>query len=669
MTQLVLVLRFGLALVYVAAALGKFVGPGSAHELAESFKLQGRLAVAVRALPLAELALAGGLVLGVTARGAGVASCVLLLVFSAFVVRNLRQGRQGDCHCFGKFHSSKIGWPMLGRNALLLVASALIVVSGKQPGGASLHSIWLGSAFVAVAVCGLTIARIRYARAADRRRLVNGTVQPAGGGDLSQRALLVFVAPGCGPCEALLSSLGQSWNGVTAATLWIVASRPEDFDPELLAGVSSDSVLADEDGSLASRYGIDATPSAVALAAHTRDVEAVAVGAGAVERLVGQVAEPVAVLEHMPSPAVLLESVGQHLPGRMGLSRRQITAGGLGWLFAMLVPTSGMAKDLWARASRARGVRCPSCGTCTLCDMQSATGTKVTCRPCKIKCTAKSVCSKYANELPAYQAIASHLLGNGFRQSNDPVALGLSQRGKLVVLSTVTEFTSSSPQTPKATLVYGLTNTDQYAAAYLRDRKGKAVSVVTTNATGQAVATVVPATASTTKGSKRSPDLSTTDASSRTKAVAADAGCPAKCRVAVATFTALAKLAAELAWASTPEGALLAAATYMLTTPLTLAGQFGLSKGAGTTIAALRAASLLDGVIDGLAAWDSSTYWGMICDELCSWSLYAQCSYGGHYDSLAACAKDCPESLKYQAPCLVYVTEPGARADVYLGRF
>jgi hypothetical protein len=673
-TSFVLMLRLGLALLYVVAAVGKLLSRQSARQLAESFRLEGRLAVVVRALPLAELALAGGLVFGVTARGAGVASCLLLVVFSMFVVRNLRQGRAEECHCFGKFHRSRIGWPMLLRNGLLAIASALIAAWVRHPGATSLFGgsavagggAWLGGALVAAVAGWLTIVRIRRARAANRESPAIAGAQSPGVGDLSREALLVFVRPGCGPCEALMRSLRRWWNDVEGAQLRIVVNHPPDLGSELLADLPADSVVIDEDESLAHRYGIDATPSAVVLAAHTGTVKTVAVGLDQVERLVRQVVDPAALRESDAEHVRLEERLARWRLGPLALTRRQIAAGGLGWLFAMLLPASGVARGLTGRASTGRGVRCPSCGKCTICQTKSGKK-KLACRPCREKCSARRLCAGYANKFASYRSIAAYLESNGFTQSKDPVALGLEHRqGKLEFFGTYTEFTSSSSKTPKAILVYGLTNNNQFATAALLDRGGRGVSVVTTNASGQAVATQLPTGSSAAPGSNGSPTPTRADAFSGRPAVAAGGpGCADRCKLAYGYLAAT----AVILGASDPAAPVFLLGMYLLTTTMSLAGKPDsyLATGTNVLVAAVRMKDVFDALASGGGILGKLGM-GSLCDEVCSWELEGCCSYGGGcWNSLGTCASKCPESLAHQAPCLVYVSQNGKR--VYLGRF
>ena len=126
------VLRLTLAMVYAAAAFGKLLSPRSTPLLLETFRLSPRLKLAVQALPALELTVAGALLVARTSRIAAAVSCLLLVLFSALVVRNISQGLAGTCNCFGRLHSSRIGWSTVVRNMVLISASALIAVPSDQ---------------------------------------------------------------------------------------------------------------------------------------------------------------------------------------------------------------------------------------------------------------------------------------------------------------------------------------------------------------------------------------------------------------------------------------------------------------------------------------------------------------------------------------------------------
>ena len=126
------VLRLAVATVYAAAAIGKLLTQRSTGLLLEAFQLSPRLRPAVNALPALELAVAGALIFPQTSRVTAAASCLLLVFFCALVARQMSRGLAGDCNCFGRLHSSKIGWSTVVRNAILISASALVAVASSQ---------------------------------------------------------------------------------------------------------------------------------------------------------------------------------------------------------------------------------------------------------------------------------------------------------------------------------------------------------------------------------------------------------------------------------------------------------------------------------------------------------------------------------------------------------
>ncbi len=76
-------------------------------------------------VPFVELAL-GSLLVGRVAPGivAWVAIGVLV-VFTLFLVRRIRQGRRPPCACFGGFSSKPIGWSHVARNVAFMAVGVL----------------------------------------------------------------------------------------------------------------------------------------------------------------------------------------------------------------------------------------------------------------------------------------------------------------------------------------------------------------------------------------------------------------------------------------------------------------------------------------------------------------------------------------------------------------
>ncbi len=156
MSAALLILRLGLAAVFLLAALGKLARPGATAATLADFGVPRRLCrPGALALPAVELATAALLVPDATVRwGAGLA-LALLVGFSAVVGRSLRRGERPDCNCFGAVASAPVGPRTLFRNAGLGSVAAILVVGGP---GASLASIGgADAATVAVVAAGVAL--------------------------------------------------------------------------------------------------------------------------------------------------------------------------------------------------------------------------------------------------------------------------------------------------------------------------------------------------------------------------------------------------------------------------------------------------------------------------------------------------------------------------------
>ena len=537
-------LRLALAGVFAAAAIGKLLTARGTDLLLETFQLNRRLRPAVNALSVLELAVAGALLFPQTARVAAAASCLLLGLFCALVARNIKRGLTGTCNCFGKLHSSKIGWSTVVRNVILISAGALVVVASSQ---SRLSSLWnvltrprpnlLLLVTVGVISGCLVVWFVRGLSQPQR------AVEPTGEGaldkssgtfarrsgttldpasvqvisldgrvttladrlDAGSRNILVFIDPACGPCRSLLADLQNSWRYMTDR-LVLVTRGPLDLNRELLAGFPEDRSVVDDDDNLMIRYGVLATPSAVVLSASDARPEALVVGPEAIRGLTSRPAARAGAPSSARSGGRLGEPSGQVPDGVLSplkfslqsiLSRREtLTAGLSAGVFATVLTRLGRTTDLTAKLVSTAGqkVQCPTCGACMICEAPAAGSRpkELVCRPCKQKCTANDLCVNYANKLPAYLSIHAYLLSQGFSQNGEPTALGLQQNGTLSFIGTNTVFTGKSSASPNALLMYTLTNTAGTASAAIFNSEGKITSVVATNSAGQVVAIDVP---------------------------------------------------------------------------------------------------------------------------------------------------------------------------------
>lgn len=84
------------------------------------------LSLASLALPAAEIGIATALSIPSKRRPGAMAGIGLLCVFNIAIATNLALGRKLDCGCFGRRIHQEIGWPMVGRNIILIFACELI---------------------------------------------------------------------------------------------------------------------------------------------------------------------------------------------------------------------------------------------------------------------------------------------------------------------------------------------------------------------------------------------------------------------------------------------------------------------------------------------------------------------------------------------------------------
>lgn len=254
-----------------------------------------------RVAPWAEVAL-GLWLLVATGAGLVLVAFLVLVLFTGYlvlVVRALRGPEPADCGCFGAIGDSRVTRVTVWRNALLVLAALLTVVAGFRDVGVLIDLrlegvwAWLAGALLAVAVAVLVTWRSPAAATTTGARMAS-----LGGVDehgeyvrapvpraqvlteddrlvlLDQEArraahLLVFLSPGCGPCQRL-APLVAGWQeqlapvvvrAVLVASRDVLVALPDLegrawFDPHGLAreafGVGTPSaVLLGTDGELA----------------------------------------------------------------------------------------------------------------------------------------------------------------------------------------------------------------------------------------------------------------------------------------------------------------------------------------------------------------------------------------------------------------------------------
>lgn len=83
-------------------------------------------------LPWAEVALGAVLVAGVAAPWPAIVAAVVLLAFSIFIARRLRDGARPACACFGAHSDRPLGVRHLIRNAGFVALAAVAALAGQD---------------------------------------------------------------------------------------------------------------------------------------------------------------------------------------------------------------------------------------------------------------------------------------------------------------------------------------------------------------------------------------------------------------------------------------------------------------------------------------------------------------------------------------------------------
>jgi len=301
--------RVSLAGVFTVAGVGKLLDlPGSRRTMA-AFGLPPKLAArAGTVLPFVELAVAAALILEPTARWGGVAALGLLLVFVGGITNSLARGRTPDCNCFGQLSAKPIGYRTLLRNAALAALAVVVVGVGAGSsllawtgGGAVVDAIAIVAVLclIGAAMAGWRLWRdkqgVEAALVSLRRQMGmlppglpvgmrapgfelsdvrGGTVTLSGLCARGRPVVLLFMSPGCGPCDRLLPELAR-WSTALAdrVTFAVISNGGPDREEiaEQLRATAGDVItLVQEVQEVADTYRVVATPTALVVSATGR---------------------------------------------------------------------------------------------------------------------------------------------------------------------------------------------------------------------------------------------------------------------------------------------------------------------------------------------------------------------------------------------------------------
>ncbi len=338
MDIVLLAVRLGLAIVFVVAGVAKLADPSGSRQSLQAFGVPRSLIPSgAVALPILEIVLALGLLPSSTAWFASIGMVGLLASFVGGIAYNLARGRRPDCHCFGQLYSKPIGIGTLVRNGLLVMLAGMVVIAGQTGSGPSAvawllglrpDTLLLGGAVAVLAVVSLVEGWFLIQLFQQHGRLLmrlEATGRPApsvaptptaseaglpinapapslalttlDGQTTSltelltdhRPAVLLFVDPGCRPCQELLPEAAD-WRQRYADRFHLVAVSRGSVEANRHKARGLAHVWLQRDSEALDAYGVLGTPSAVLIAPDGRIASQVAGGADQIRTLVDAVA-------------------------------------------------------------------------------------------------------------------------------------------------------------------------------------------------------------------------------------------------------------------------------------------------------------------------------------------------------------------------------------------
>lgn len=343
MDTLTLVGALILAGVFGIAGVAKLRDRKGTREAVRAFGSPAVLVSAIALLlPLAELAVAGALLIAATRFAGALGALGLLVLFTGAIAVSLARGKTPECHCFGQLHSEPAGWKTLVRNGLL-AALAGLTVAASHAGGTPSAVAWAdnlgGVGLLAVALCVTLVAfavaavtafvdllgsygkvlvrledveeRLAAAGIAEREDVDRAPElgldpgAPAPGFVAQDEAgasvtlddllepglplLLLFTNPACGPCIDLLPEVA-AWQDAYADRITIAIATGADDEADEIDATGApahglERVLVDHDLAIYDAFRAAGTPSAVLIAPDGTIASHVAPGSEWIEQL------------------------------------------------------------------------------------------------------------------------------------------------------------------------------------------------------------------------------------------------------------------------------------------------------------------------------------------------------------------------------------------------
>jgi peroxiredoxin/uncharacterized membrane protein YphA (DoxX/SURF4 family) len=342
MDTLLLLARLILSAVFAIAGISKLADLQASRQAVIDFGVPQRLAKTLGwLLPVIELASAVTLLFIESAWLASLAALSLLGLFTLAISINLAHGRKPDCNCFGQVHSAPISGSLIIRNSLFSALALFIVVQGKTNAGSDIFNLGGGAtvaekitlfigltAMVLLGVIAIFLKQLLKQQQAILRRLeslkhdssVDEAIEIVTRQDLQlpeqglpigapapefslpgidaekfslqnllgigKPVMLVFVAPSCSPCTALLPELEQ-WQSKFAnqLTVALLSKGTREENLEKFDDCALPYILLQNESEVSDAYQIPWTPGAILVKADGTVASQVAYGSEQIQHL------------------------------------------------------------------------------------------------------------------------------------------------------------------------------------------------------------------------------------------------------------------------------------------------------------------------------------------------------------------------------------------------
>lgn len=163
MEIILLLIRILLSGIFLVAGIGKLLDLPGSEKAVKEFGVPKDLAKPLSvALPITEIIIAFLLLAANTARLGALGAVLLLGIFIAGMLWQMKLGNAPDCHCFGQIHSEPVGAKSLIRNIIFAVLALVVLIFGSGVGLSDLANETALQLVFGIGIAGLLFVAVTY---------------------------------------------------------------------------------------------------------------------------------------------------------------------------------------------------------------------------------------------------------------------------------------------------------------------------------------------------------------------------------------------------------------------------------------------------------------------------------------------------------------------------